>query len=148
MEFTWYIQNEYVRSRVLSTLVLHLPKSFLPQVFYLVQQIANESYRADALSNLIPHLPESLLPQALDQIRLMQSESNRARAFQGMAPRLTKLSTDLSFWSEVLHALSHLPRKELLPTLAQLEPFILSLGGKEAVQEMLQAMREVCRQWP
>jgi len=111
------------------------------------RQIGDESARARALRALVPHLPESLLPKALEVTRQIGDEYSRAQAIQGWAHRLTQLSTSHAFWCEILHVLSHLRRRELLPTLVQMEAFIASLGGKEALLEMLQAMRQVCRQW-
>ncbi len=148
LDTTRQIQDEYSRAAALNALGPHLPESLLPQALDITQQFQAESDRATALSALVPHLPESLLPQALDITQQFQAEYHSAQAFQGMADRLIQLSTNIRFWHEVLHMLSHLRRNELLQTMAKLRPFIVDLGGKEALQETIRAMREVCRHWP
>jgi uncharacterized protein (DUF952 family) len=146
LELTQQIQDAGSRAAALIALVPHLPE-LGTEALELTQQIQFEPSRASALTALVPHLPESLLPQALELTRQFQDKHYSAQAFQGMADRLIQLSTSIHFWHEVLHMLSHLRRDELLQTMAKLRPFIMSLGGREALQEMIKAMNEVCRQW-
>ena len=84
-----------------------------------------------------------LLPQALEIARQIQDEYSRAQPWKAWATRLTQLS----FWQDMLHGLSHLRRPELLPTVSEMNAFIVYLGGEDALREMTKAMREVCEQW-
>jgi len=147
LEVTWQIQSEFFCIDTLSALAPHLPESLLLESLKVTRQIQSESGRAKALKAIAPYLPKSLLPEALEITRRIRDKYHSAQAFQGMADRLIELSTSTSLWHEVLHILSHLRRNELLPTMAELRPFIVNLGGEEALEEMIRAMREVCHQW-
>ena len=143
---TRQIQDESARSYALRALVPHLPE-LASEALELTRQIQDEYARSSALRALVPHLPESLLSEALELTRQIQDEYYQATALAGIAPKLHLVSSDIGFWGKALHTLSRLKRSELIPALAKLEPLITALGGKAALQQMMQAMREVCSQW-
>jgi hypothetical protein len=141
------IQDESARAPALCALVPYLPEELMSEALAVIRAIRPEFVRASALCASVPHLPESLLNEPLECVKEMRDPYHKAKAFQGFTQQLTCISTTPRVWSETLHVFSALHRYELMTTLANLTSFLLTLGGNDALQEMLRAMREVCQEW-
>ncbi|NEQ10016.1 MAG: hypothetical protein F6K37_30010 [Moorea sp. SIO4E2] len=142
------ITDESSRAHALSNLAPQLPQ-ILAEVLEAARAITDESSQALALMLLVSDFPESLLPQALETARAIQSEYHRAIAFSGLIenPSLS-LQEDVSLWQEFLHTLACRDRQFLLAVLVNLSPTIISLGGKEALAAIVEAIKDVSRWWP
>lgn len=112
-----------------------------------IQLIETESRRAEALIALAPHLPEAFLSSVFDVINTITHKPTYAQAVSAYIPRLSLDTVSPTDWQSYLHILAHRTRTELMEDLATLYPTIVHLGGKEAVRDMVDAMREVCQQW-
>jgi hypothetical protein len=93
---------------------------------------------------------ERAVVEALETAWEIKDASRRAEAFAVLSPRLAKFPSALlhSLWTRALHRLAAYTRTELLASLQELTPVILSLGGASAVTETRQAIRIVGRWWP
>jgi hypothetical protein len=93
---------------------------------------------------------ERAVVEALEAAWEIEDASRRAEAFAVLSPRLAKFPSALlhSLWTRGLHHLAAYTRAELLASLQELTPVILSLGGTSAVTETRQAIRRVERWWP
>ncbi|NES44343.1 MAG: apoptotic protease-activating factor, partial [Moorea sp. SIO2C4] len=140
--------NPRDRADALIGLARHWPE-ILPEALEAAAAITDEYYRADALMAIEPHCPESLLPEALETAQAIQSEYHRARVFSGLIenPGLS-LQEDVSLWQEFLHTLACSDRQRFLGNLVDLSPTIISLGGKEALAAIVEAIKDVSRWWP
>jgi hypothetical protein len=132
---------------VLNELVPFLPKPLFPEVLEIVKRLQSEPYRARLLYNLVPHLPDELLNIALQMARELRDFHNRATVFQSLASKLSLISTDTDLWCEMLRMLTYLRRQELMLSFPGLTAHIADKFGKEALKEMLEAVREVNFQW-
>ncbi|MBW4528323.1 MAG: hypothetical protein KME18_24610 [Phormidium tanganyikae FI6-MK23] len=141
------IQDKFACADALRALVPYLPEELMSEALAVIRAIRPEFVRASALCASVPHLPESLLNEPLECVKEMRDPYHKAKAFQGFTQQLTCISTTPRVWSETLHVFSALHRYELMTTLANLTSFLLTLGGNDALQEMLRAMREVCQEW-
>ena len=90
------------------------------------------------------------MSEALALVRSIQSESNRADALSGLVPKLKTIETDFVVWQEVLHILSYRDRKSFLADIPKLAPAMISLSGgdKTVLNLVVEAIRDVCLQWP
>jgi hypothetical protein len=88
------------------------------------------------------------MSEALEIARGIQSEYSRAGVFSAVMSRINLEFFDFSFWSEVLHMLSHRGRKELLGDLPNLAPAVMALSDRSTLKLMVQAMKEISQQWP
>ena len=61
---------------------------------------------------------------------------------------LQKLSVSVGRWIEVLDILAYENRDDLLGTMSGSRPTLVRLGGETAFSEILQAVRDICKQWP
>ena len=144
------VQNEASRVNVLRGLAQYLPESLMAKALEVARSLQNEASRAEALWGLTRYLPESLMAEALEAARSIQDEKHRDSALSGLLPQLKTLETDIALWHEVLHTLAYQDRKQFVAHIPKLSPAILSLSGgdQQALKKMVQAMIDVCRQWP
>jgi NTP pyrophosphatase (non-canonical NTP hydrolase) len=140
------IQNDSERAFALIELASHLPENLLPEALEVARGIQSDSGKAFALIELASHLPENLLPEALEVARGIQSDSDRASALIGLYVNLKFFN--FPFWSEVLCTLAHRDRKSLLEDIPKLAPAIIHLSDRSTLNLVVQAIREVCQQWP
>ena len=94
------------------------------------------------------HLSEALLSEALDIIWVIKDKYYCARALQGFLPYLEQLSISFTQWADVFEILAYQNRAQLLNALPSSRPMIINLGNEQAFSETLQAVRDVCQQWP
>jgi hypothetical protein len=142
------IHDDTSKAYVLSGIAAHLPKNLFSQVLFLVSEIRADSERAYILTEIATHLPENLLLMSLDMARKIQDDSYRADAFSGLVTQMDLKSINFPFWSEVLHSLSQRDRQDLLKDIPKLAPAIIHLSDRSTLNLVVQAMREVCQQWP
>ena len=140
--------DEWHRADALSKLAPHLPESLLPEALEAARALTKEYDRAYALNGLAPHLPESLLPEVLESARAIQSEYYRASVFSGLIENPNLSLHDVLLWQEFLHTLACPGREYFLAVLVNLSPTIISLGGKEALASIFEAIQDVSRWWP
>mgnify|MGYP001795022324 FL=1 len=148
---TCSIQDEnFHHSCILGKMVEYLPEKLMNEALAVPCSIKDDSYRAAALQVLAPYLPEKLIKKALDIACSIQDEHHRAEALSGLIPRLKTIETNFIVWKEILHLLAYGDRELFLTDIPNLAPAIISLSGgdKKALQLVVGAMRDVCRQWP
>ncbi|NEZ65223.1 hypothetical protein D0962_20995 [Leptolyngbyaceae cyanobacterium CCMR0082] len=125
-----------------------LTPELLPEALSIAIELKDESSRAVALSNLAKYLPEALLAKALEMMWQIQDPYFRSRALRGLLPYLMKLTITFADWTVMLEVLAYQNRKNLLEELPDICPIILELGDEQAFSDILQAVRDVCAQWP
>ncbi|AOX04160.1 hypothetical protein BJP34_06505 [Moorena producens PAL-8-15-08-1] len=142
------ITDEWIRAIALSELAPQLPQ-ILPEALEGARELTHEPIRAIVLSKLAPQLPEILLPEVLQMAQAIQSEFYRARVFSGLIENPNfSLQDDVSLWQECLHTLACSDRQHFLEDLVNLSPTIISLGRKEALAAIVEAIQDVSRWWP
>ncbi|AOY84978.2 NB-ARC domain-containing protein [Moorena producens JHB] len=148
LEVARVITDKSRRADALSGLAPQLPQ-ILTEALEAARELTDKSRRAYPLSTLAPHCPQSLLPEVLEMAQAIQSEYHRARVFSGLIknPGLS-LQDDVSLWQEFLHTLACRDREDFLRDLVNLSPTIISLGGKEALAAIVEAIKDVSRWWP
>ncbi|MEO0396445.1 MAG: apoptotic protease-activating factor, partial [Cyanobacteria bacterium P01_A01_bin.137] len=147
LKVTRQIQNEYSRSGALRGLAEHLPE-LLPEALEVTRQIQAESYRSSALRGLAEHLPEPLWSEVLDIVWDIKDKYYCAIALQGFLSYSEQLSKSFTQWTGVIDVLAYQDRAQLLNALPKIRSMMISLGNEQAFSETLQAVRDVCRQWP
>ncbi|MFG6101674.1 NB-ARC domain-containing protein [Leptothoe sp. EHU-05/26/07-4] len=149
LEVTRQIQDEDSRSWALSDMTEYLPEPLWPEVLDLARQIQDEDSRARALRAMAEyHLPKSRWSEALDIVWSIKDKYYCANALQGFLSYLEPLSKSFTQWTDVIDILAYQKRAQLLNALPKIRPMIISFGKEQAFSETLQAVREVCRQWP
>jgi hypothetical protein len=143
LEIIYSMQDEFCKGYALSSLVPYLPEIAV-ETLEIVHSLEREFDKSDILSNLAPHIPESLLSGTLEIVDSIQSESDRINAFASFVPRLDIADR----WSEILHTLARRDRKDFLGDVPTLVPAIIQLGGHLALKLTVQAIQDVCKQWP
>jgi hypothetical protein len=84
------IGDEWLRARILVSLVPHLPAVVLPQALRSAQQIDDEGPRAQVLVSLVPYLPEDLIASTRQAAQQIGHTGRRAEALAALAPRLPR----------------------------------------------------------
>ncbi|MBE9160376.1 caspase family protein [Nodosilinea sp. LEGE 06152] len=148
LEVTRQIGSEWHRANVLRVLAKQLPEELLLELLEMTRQISSESNRAIALSELAQHLPPELLQDAFNLIRLFEDNYHSASAWQGFLSRLEELQVNVAGFAKGLDTLAHKDRKDFLRSLPHFADTLTRLGGKNTLMLCLEAMREVCAQWP
>jgi hypothetical protein len=120
------IQSEFSRARVLSALAQHSPSNFLIEIWNELYCFSNKSIAAQVLSSALKRVPLETLPYTRNK------------------PPDNKMFD----WKQVLRLLSFRKRSDFMNDLCTLYPAIVHLGGEGAMRGVVDAMREVCRQWP
>jgi NB-ARC domain/APAF-1 helical domain len=141
------LQNEFDQAMVLTKLASQVPE-VISEVLRLVLSIQNESDQTRLLINLIPNLSEDFLLEALDIVRGFQSEFHRASVFSAAIHQINLKFFDFPLWSEMLQTLAHRDRSQLLEDIPKLAPAIIHLSDRSTLNLVVQAIREVCQQWP
>ncbi|MEL6815764.1 MAG: hypothetical protein AAFP03_13270, partial [Cyanobacteria bacterium J06598_3] len=127
----------------------HLPEKLWPEALNIIQNIRDESSRSSALSAIAPHLPKALHPEAIAILWSIQDKYYSAQALQGCLPHIDTLTHTFPAWANALDILAYQNRSELIKLLPTMRPIVMRLGNsEETFSEVLQAMRDVCKQWP
>ena len=147
LSVTWEISDASERASVLSELALLLPE-LLPEALSATREISNASDRASVLSALAPHLPPELLQTVFGLIELFGDKYHSALIWQGLLLRLGDMQVDIACFTKCLDTLAYRGRQDFLRSLPCLKDTLTRLGGKNTLALCLEAMREVCAQWP
>ncbi|RQH11603.1 hypothetical protein D4Z78_26660 [Okeania hirsuta] len=141
------IHFEISRAEVFRALADKFPE-LLPEALAAVRQIQSEGYRAPMLSALGDKFPE-ILPEALATARQIQDEYHRPKVLSALANKLSQMQkTQLyTLWQNTLHTLSLRTRPDLLSDITALTTVIFSLGGEEAIKNIVIAIQDVSRWW-
>ncbi|MEA5464932.1 NB-ARC domain-containing protein [Leptothoe sp. PORK10 BA2] len=148
LEVTRQISSESDRARALSALAKQLPPELLPEALEVTRQISAESDRARALSGLAKRLPPELLKNAFSLIEQFGDKYHSASAWQGFLLRLEEMQVDITCFAQCLDTLAYRDRQHFLGNLPDLKDTLARLGGQKTLSLCLEAMREVCAQWP
>ncbi len=148
LEITREIRDEFSRAQALNGSAEHLPLDLWPKVLEIIQEIRDESSRAQALSGLAKHSPSELLPEALRIVWSIQDKYYCSNALRSFIPYLEMLSIPFPDWARVLDALAYQNRSSLIKIFPDSRATVIRLGGNQAFSEILQAVRDVCQQWP
>ncbi len=144
------IREVSFRAEVITVLSQYFPE-LLSEALITIRKIQHDDdARAYALTTLAERLSLDLLPEALAAAREIQDANDRACALTALAERLTALPIPQAYplWAETLPVLARCTRKDLLSDVRALAPFILHLGGEQAVGETYRTIQEVTRWWP
>ena len=144
---TRQISDESNRARDLKELAKQLPE-LLPEALEVTRQISDESDRAWALSELAKQLPPELLQSAFSLIEQFGDKYHSASAWEGFLSRLEDMQVDVACFAQGLDTLAYQGRQAFLSSLPDLKDTLARLGGKKTLALCLEAMREVCAQWP
>lgn len=144
-----HIEGEVDRVDTLKRLAPLLPKSLLPQALDIMWTFANEFHRSEALNALIPYLSEPLLRKAWTVLAAMRNESCRISALGKLVPKLATITKPEIYilWRDSLHFYSHCHRSELLAAIETMAPVISVLGGEQAIQKTVLAIKETRSWW-
>jgi hypothetical protein len=106
--------------------------------------------RSKALIALISYLPEDLLLKTLEDVRSIQIKYWSRNAQLKFVTQLKLLQPSLFYdvWRKTLDDLGSKTRGAWLPELSSIIPTVATLGGVEAVMEILQSLEEVRQWWP
>ncbi|MEO1391347.1 MAG: NB-ARC domain-containing protein [Cyanobacteria bacterium J06634_5] len=142
------IKDESYRLRALHAIEEHLPSELWSEALTITGEIKDEFYRSIALSAIAQHLPTGLLSTAIAMIWDIQDNYFRAQALQAFLPALEQLSIPFHEWAKMLDIIAYQNRSELLTALPDSRPIVTRLGDDNTFPAILQAVRDVCRQWP
>ncbi|MFG6105395.1 NB-ARC domain-containing protein [Leptothoe sp. EHU-05/26/07-4] len=144
------MEYENERAIALSMTSPYMSETEMSKELARARSMESEHSLVKVLSALVENLPESLLHEAFNIVCLMQDEFTQVEALSELLPKLTIIETDFTVWQEVLHTLSHRDRKSFLEDIPNLAPAMISLSGgdKTVLNLVVEAMRDVCRQWP
>jgi NB-ARC domain len=142
------IQDESKQVDALIKLAPSLSGTLLHEALNIVSDIQDENYRVDVLIKLLPFLSENLWSDALDIALSIRDDDCRDIGLRGLVSHIDMKFCNFSFWSELLHTLAHRDRKHLLEDIPKLAPAIIHLSDRSTLNLVVQAMREVCQQWP
>ncbi|MEM7067130.1 MAG: hypothetical protein AAF572_28700, partial [Cyanobacteria bacterium P01_B01_bin.77] len=148
LEVTRQLNDESYREIALGAIAQHLPEGLLPEALEVTRQLNDESYRALALGAIAQHLPEGLLPEALDTIWNMKDKYYCASALQNFLSYLEQRGMLFPEWSRVLETLAYQNRNQLISALPKMRPALVRLSSEQMFSMALQAVRDVCQQWP
>jgi hypothetical protein len=139
--------HEDSRAEVLSKLA-QIDGADFAALLKAARSIQSESRRAAVLSKLAEQIPQDFLPNIWKAAILDRTHNSaRAKALSDSLLSFPLATLPYSDWQTFLHVLAHRQRSDLIQDLATLYPVILHLGGKAAMRGVVNAMREVCRQW-
>ncbi|MGD1899771.1 MAG: hypothetical protein ACFB16_22840, partial [Phormidesmis sp.] len=149
ISLTREINDESARAWALSVMAQHMPEALWPEALSLTREIKDESARAWALSEIAQHMPEALWSEAIAILWSVQDKYYSAQALQGCLPHFESLTSTFSDWEKALDILAYQNRSELIKLLPTIRPIVIRLGeDEETFSDVLQAMRDVCQQWP
>lgn len=92
----------------------------------------------------------NILLEEVVTARGIKSRDDRRKLFTALASPLADLPDDLlhPIWCETLHLLATRHRSDLLSDLTALAPVIHALGGDDAIDEIVLAIRDTGRWYP
>ncbi|MEM7794403.1 MAG: NB-ARC domain-containing protein [Cyanobacteria bacterium P01_C01_bin.118] len=126
-----------------------IPLEICPTALQLVGQIKFEREKSAVVKRLLRYLPTRYLSRIKEIILSMEDKYFSAKAFGTDLPSLTRLPILFLEWSELLAILSYQNRKDLLSQLSDIKPIIRQLNDDEQTfLDILQAVQDVCAQWP
>ena len=88
---------------------------------------------------------------AIDVLTLIQelrSDYYRASALEPVLQQLDLTHLEWPLWLLILQSFASQVRRHFIGNLPNLAPAINHLGGDAALREVVEAMRDVSRQWP
>lgn len=148
------LEDDFWRGKALARMAPSLPADLLPQAVRAAEQIpltAFDESRTEALTKLaIALVARDNLPVALAVARTIDGVEMRVEALRQAASRVPRLdmAQGRQLWQETLHALATRHRADLLRDLVALVPFVVTLGGREALAEIGRYLEKVGRWWP
>lgn len=141
------IRSDYFQSTALIMLTPHLSANMLLAALAIAHNIPNAVCRNDALSELNSPLPR-VVQKSLDFGRDIWNNGFQSRILRDIASRMDRKLCQFPAWSERLHTLSHQDRNKLLEEIPKLLPVIIHLSNRSTLKLVVEAIREVCQQWP
>ena len=170
------IQDEFNRASALNGLAPHLPPQLWQEAVEVAIGLHDPFDRALAFGGLFRHClqgkhakgfqllrmypqilewnftPEAVdfLPESCDFLRrtVIGAKKPQATAKDRLAPQIDFKPLTFPVWSQILHNLSHHSRKILFEKIPKLAPSILELSDRSTLKLVVEAMNEVCHQWP
>ncbi|MEL7353372.1 MAG: hypothetical protein AAFN38_18260, partial [Cyanobacteria bacterium J06560_5] len=124
------------------------PELLWANALVITGEIKDEYTRSNTLASVANHLPSQLLSQSLEIIWTIQDKYYCAKALQAFLPALEQLSIPFSEWARTLDIIAYQNRSEILKALPNSRPIVTRLGDSKTFPAILQAVREVCQQWP
>ena len=90
------------------------------------------------------------MSDALAVAQSIQSEYFKASVLRRFLPKIQKNEFGILLFQEFLYVLTYRDRKSFLADIPNLAPAIISLSGGDtkALELVVDAIRDVCRQWP
>lgn len=143
------IQSPAICASALVNLAPFLPEHLHAKALMLLKDFNDEEIRTQTLIGLTPNIPADLFSDLLAIICDLQAKEYRSRALTAAVKRWLQLpvSHSLRFWKQATLSLSNRPRPDFLSDLQALTPILSDLGGVSAIQETLQAIKDVTRWW-
>ncbi|MFG6103464.1 NB-ARC domain-containing protein [Leptothoe sp. EHU-05/26/07-4] len=149
VSFIREIQDESRRALAISNLVRYLPSDLSEDVLTMIRNnIQSEAARASALRSVGKSLPESWLSEVLEMLWQIRDPYYRSKALKGLLPHLAQDSISFTDTVNMLDTLAYQKRESLLDLLPDIRPIVLHLADERAFSDVLQAVRDVCAQWP
>lgn len=145
------IENTYFHDLVLSGIAPSLATAGKVQEALIVaREIPDPSSRTKAISAIVSSLATAgKIQEALTVAREIENTSSRAKALNDIAPNLHKASIKQFYllWSDLLKIAVVYTREDMLSLLSHLPLVLILQGGEEAMNEVIQALRDVTRWW-
>ena len=146
------LTNPFERDLALNGLINNLPSSLINQLIETLYFVQGNELRTEILNKiekvqLFARQTKNDVYQRLQRIETVQDPIKRADHLSELLPHLPLCILPLEHWQNYLHTLASRKRSHLMQDLATLYPAILHLGSEEAMRGVVDAMREVCRQW-
>ena len=114
----------------------------------MAEGIKDEEARAQAITGLIEYLSDTLLSRALAAAWQIQDAYYRARALSSFLSVPERLTLTPGDWLKMLEVLAYLNRGGLINRLPHIRSLMLDFGDEQTFSDVLQVVRDVCRQWP
>ncbi|MCM1984326.1 NB-ARC domain-containing protein [Lyngbya confervoides] len=148
------IQFPYARAKALAGLLPYCPD--LAREALAAVHACHQDSPSDVLLELIPHLPAAQVAESLALIRDIADGEARVEGLALFLQRSLPGDEAYAVLSDLLHELALLPRVQFWRSLIKLRPFLSRVGeslgpvGDRCIllRQVLQAIRDVLRQWP
>ncbi len=143
-------ESESCRAKGFAGIAPYLSVPLLKRALEATKELRDEELRSKALIALISYLPEDLLLKTLEDVRSIQTKYWSRNAQLKFVTQLKLLQPSLFYdvWRKTLDDLGSKTRGAWLPELSSIIPTVATLGGVEAVIEILQSLEEVRQWWP
>ena len=141
------IKDESSQSSLLESVAEYIPEESWPDTLALIDQLKDESHKSSLLRNVFEHVPEDLLTEVVELANSLKNRYFRAISLQKFLPYISQQDISFSQWESMLDTLSYRERDEFLKAIPHSKCIVTRFGRDETFSEVLQAVREVCRQW-